>query len=142
MRILTNNPHGGTVFSGRSARPLQAGKSAALSSLLHPKNGRPPRHRGAGGEGQIGRQAEDRQSLGRPGRTLRRRFYRWSPRHGDTGGSPIYTTPLAVSAFSQNGTRKIDVIEFCAISKAADADPRMILTKLLKRWPEPEQKTE
>jgi transcriptional regulator with XRE-family HTH domain len=42
----------------------------------------------------------------------------------------------------ENGTRGIDVVEFVAWSKAADTKPQMVLTKLLKRWPEPEQKPE
>ena len=36
----------------------------------------------------------------------------------------------------ENGTRGIDVVEFVAWSKAADTKPQMILTKLLKCWPE------
>ena len=42
----------------------------------------------------------------------------------------------------ENGTRGIDVVEFVAWSKAAEIKPQMILTKLLKRWPESQPPTE
>jgi transcriptional regulator with XRE-family HTH domain len=36
----------------------------------------------------------------------------------------------------ENGTRGLDVVEFVAVAKAIGVDPRRIITKLLKRWPD------
>ena len=36
----------------------------------------------------------------------------------------------------ENGTRGIDVVEFVAIAKAIGIDPRKIITRLLKGWPD------
>jgi transcriptional regulator with XRE-family HTH domain len=36
----------------------------------------------------------------------------------------------------ENGTRGLDVVEFVAVARAIGVDPRRIVTKLLKTWPE------
>jgi transcriptional regulator with XRE-family HTH domain len=42
----------------------------------------------------------------------------------------------------ENGTRGIDVVEFVEIAKAIGVDPRKIITRLLKGWPESRPPTE
>ena len=36
----------------------------------------------------------------------------------------------------ENGTRAVSVVEFVTICRAIGADPRRILTRLLKKWPD------
>lgn len=43
--------------------------------------------------------------------------------------------PSFVGKF-ENGTRGLDVVEFVSIAKAIGVDPRRILTRLLKGWPD------
>jgi transcriptional regulator with XRE-family HTH domain len=40
------------------------------------------------------------------------------------------------------GRRHLDVIEFVTVAKAIGIDPRRILSRLLKRWPDPQVETE
>lgn len=44
--------------------------------------------------------------------------------------------PQPFVSYLERGERRIDVIEFCAISKALGADPLALFTKLLDRLPD------
>ena len=44
--------------------------------------------------------------------------------------------PQTFVAKFEAGKRQLDVIEFVTVAKAIGVDPRRIITRLLKRWPE------